>query len=112
MEKKTNKQIDSLINGLRKLDNYMWKSQSGLFCWASLAAQRSRIRLLMQEMQVRFQGQEDPLKEKMATPVSCQENPLDRAARQATAHGVAKSDTNEQLNTFYHTMNKNKLKID
>ena len=67
MEKKTNKQIDSLINGLRKLDNYMWKSQSGLFCWASLAAQRSRIRLLMQEMQVRFQGQEDPLKEKMAT---------------------------------------------
>ena len=43
---------------------------------------------------------------------SCQENPLDRGAQQATAHRVTRLDTNEQLNTFYHTMNKNKLKID
>ena len=30
---------------------------------------------------------------------SCLENAMDRGAWQATAHGVAKSDTNEQLST-------------
>ena len=46
----------------------------------------------MQETQVRFPGQEDPLEKDMAThsSYSCLENPMDRGACQATVHGVAR----------------------
>ena len=46
----------------------------------------------MQETQVRSLDGEDPLEMEMATH-SCLENPMDRAAWQATVHGVAKSRT-------------------
>ena len=43
----------------------------------------------MQETQVQFLGQEDPLEKEMAThSSSCLENPTDRGAWQATVHGV------------------------
>ena len=34
---------------------------------------------------------------------SCQENPMDRGAWQATAQGVAESDMTEQLSTHMYT---------
>ena len=46
---------------------------------------------MMQEMQVQFLGW-DPLEKEVATtPVCLLENPMDRRARRATVHGVAKS---------------------
>ena len=53
----------------------------------------------MQETQVRFLVQEDPLEEEMAThfhdifQYSCLRNPLDRGAWEATVHVVTKSQT-------------------
>ena len=47
----------------------------------------------MQEMQVRFLGQEDPLEEEIANgnplQYSCLENPMDRGAWWATVHRIA-----------------------
>ena len=49
----------------------------------------------MQETQVRSLGQEDPLKKGMTThsSVLAWRIPMDRAAWQATVHGVAKNQT-------------------
>ena len=44
----------------------------------------------MQETQVQFLGQEDPLEKKTATPVFLPGNPMDRGVWRATVHGVAK----------------------
>ena len=59
--------------------------------WAPLAAQMVKKLSAMQKIRVRSLGQEDPLKESMATrsSISCLENPMDRGAWQATVHGVA-----------------------
>ena len=54
--------------------------------WAALVAQLVKNLPVMQETQVQSLDQEDPLEEEM-------ENPMDRGAWQATAHGVAKSWT-------------------
>ena len=45
------------------------------------------------ETQVRSLGWEDPLEKGNPLQYSCLENPMDREARQATVHGVAKSGT-------------------
>ena len=44
----------------------------------------------IQETQVRSLGQEDPLEEGSPLQYSCLESPMDRGARQATVHGVAR----------------------
>ena len=51
--------------------------------------------LAMQETQVRFLGQEEPLEEGIATHSSilAWRIPMDRGAWQATVHGTAKSQT-------------------
>ena len=59
----------------------------------------------MRETQVGSLGQEDPLEKEKAIlfQYSCLENPTDRGAWWATAHGVVKeSDTTEELNTSHH----------
>ena len=55
----------------------------------------------MQEMQVQSLGQEDPLKEEMATHPSilAWEIPMDSRAWWATVCGVIELDTTEQLST-------------
>ena len=61
---------------------------------ASQVAQTVKNPLAMQETWVPSLGWEDSLEEGMATHSSiCQENPMDRAAWQATVHGIAKSRT-------------------
>ena len=52
----------------------------------------------MQEIQVRSLGWEDPLEKGMALHYSCLENSMDRGAWWATAHGVAKNQTQLSLN--------------
>ena len=66
-----------------------------------LVAQRYRICLPMQETGVLSLGWQDPLEEAMATHFSilAWRIPTDRGALQATVHGVAESDTTEQLST-------------
>ena len=68
--------------------------------WASLVAQMVKNLPAMQETRVQSLGWEDILKNEMAThssipsiQYSCLENPTDRGAWRATAHGVAKSWT-------------------
>ena len=48
-------------------------------------------------------GLDDPLEKRLAThsQYSCLENSTDRGAWQATVHGVAESDTTEQLTLHY-----------
>ena len=52
------------------------------FIWALLIAQLVKNLPTMQETQVRFLGQEDPLEKEMANPLqySCLGNPTDREA--------------------------------
>ena len=59
--------------------------------WASLVAHWQRIRLSMQETQVRSLGQEDPWRRKwQPAAVFLLENLMDRGAWWAIVHGVAK----------------------
>ena len=63
--------------------------------WASQIAQLIKNLPVMQETPVQFLGQEDPLKEGMATHSSilAWRSPMDRGAWWATVHEVAKSQT-------------------
>ena len=49
----------------------------------------------MQKTRIESLDQEDPLEKEMAThsSISCLENPIDRGAWWAMAHGVAKNQT-------------------
>ena len=68
--------------------------------WAALVAQMAKRLPPMRETWVQSLGWEEPLKKEMTTHSStpCLENPMDRGAWQARAHGVAKSRT--QLSDF------------
>ena len=66
--------------------------------WGSLVAQMVKNLPAVQETQVQYLGQEDPLQKGRGNPLqySCLENSMDRGAWQAIGHGVAKkSDTTE-----------------
>ena len=66
----------------------------------SLAAQTVKNLPARQETLVQSLGHKDPLEKGMATLSSILqslENSVDRGSWQATVHGVAKSDTTEQL---------------
>ena len=65
----------------------------------SLVAQMVKNLPATQETQIQSLGWEDPLEKGMATQLqcSCLENPMDRGAWWATVHGVAKSNSIEQL---------------
>ena len=65
----------------------------------------------MKEMRVRSLGQEDLLEEEMATPLqySCLENPMDRGAWRATAHGVSKNGM--RLSTWAHALETQVLSL-
>ena len=58
----------------------------------------------MQKMRVRFLGRDDPLEEEVATHSSilARINPMDRGARRATVHEVAKSGTQLSTHPLFH----------
>ena len=58
----------------------------------------------MRETWVRSLGREDPLEEGMATHSSilAWRIPMDRGAWRAAVHGIAESDTTEQVSTAHH----------
>ena len=55
----------------------------------------------MWETWIQSLGRKDPMKEGIGSPLGilAWRIPMDRGAWQATVHGVAKSDTTEQLST-------------
>ena len=65
------------------------------YSWAFLVAQMIKNLPAMRETWVQFLRWEDPLEESMAThsSVLAWRIPMDRGARWATVHGVAKSQT-------------------
>ena len=69
----------------------------------ALVAQRVNNLSAMQETQVPFLDQEDPLEKGMATHPSflTQRIPMDRGAWWATVHSVTESDMTEQLSTAH-----------
>ena len=66
------------------------KCKSAHFYWASWWLS-VKNHLPRQEKQIPSLSQEDPLEKKVST--HCLGNPMDRGARRATDHGVAKSHT-------------------
>ena len=72
--------------------------------WASLGAQTVKNLPTVWETWVRSLGWEDPLQEGMTTHSSilAWRIPMNRRAWWDTAHGVAKLDMAERLNTAHH----------
>ena len=69
--------------------------------WASLVAQTVKNLPAMRETWLLSLVWEDPLEESMATysSILAWRIPMDRGAWQAAVHGIAESDTTEQLST-------------
>ena len=65
--------------------------------WASLIAQLVKNQPAVQETQVQFLGQEEPLENGNPLHYSCLENPVDRGVWQATVHGVARVGHNLRM---------------
>ena len=81
----------SLSYYIRKMDTKLHVIKSDL--WAALVSQRlKKKKILRQETQVRFLGQEDPLEKKRATHSSilAWEIPWARGAWMTTVRGVTK----------------------
>ena len=74
------------------------------YSWASLVAQLVKNSPAMRQTWVRSVGWEDPLEKGMAmhSSILAWRIPMDRGAWWATVHGVAESDTTEQL-SLSHT---------
>ena len=93
----------------RKKNVLRWDTTFGtywiFFLWASLIAQLVKNLPAMQETQVQFLGQEDPLEKGNGSSLQyCLENPTDRGAWRATVHGVARVRhhwATKLLNFFY-----------
>ena len=66
---------------------------------ASLVAQMVKNPPTMKETWIQFLGQEDPLEEVMAA--TCLGNPWTEEPGGTTVHGVAESNTTEQLHFFH-----------
>ena len=69
--------------------------------WASVVAQTVKNLPVMRETWVLSLVWEDPLEESMATysSILAWRIPMDRGAWRAAVHGIAESDTTEQLST-------------
>ena len=76
--------------------------------WASLVAQTVKNLPAMRETWLLSLVWEDPLEESMATysSILAWRIPMDRGAWRAAVHGIAESDTTEQL-TLSQTLRKN-----
>ena len=72
-----------------------------MFLLVSLVAQTVKSLPAMQETQVQFLGQEDPLEKAMAphSSILAWKNPMDGGTWQATVHGVSNSWT--RLNNYH-----------
>ena len=91
------RQYKNIMSGSRDRKHYIQEQKAPIIvkmhmAWASLIAQSEKNQPAMQETQVRFLGQEDPLEEEMAmhsSILTCKV-PWQRSLAGYTVHGVAR----------------------